>query len=73
MTMDSKIEIVGLISMIAGGASAIQLISKHYSDEALEHIAADIEENAWKLLKLTDPEEYKKMQEYWERERQNGN
>lgn len=76
MTMDViKEEITRLIGMIAGGASALQMICRVNKDEAAEHIAEDIEEHAWQLLKMLDPEEYEKVLKYnWNiKERQNGN
>lgn len=70
--MDAKAEITRLIGTIVGGASALRMICVVNKDEKAGNIAADIEKHAWQLLKMLNPEEYGKMQEYLEKERQNG-
>lgn len=72
--MDAKAEITRLIGMIAGGASALQMICVVNKDEKAGNIAADIEEHAWQLLKMLNPEEYERVLKYnWNiKERKNG-
>lgn len=74
MIMYAKVEITRLIGMIAGGASALQMICRVNKKEAAWDIAADIEEQAWQLLKMLDPEEYERVLKYnWNiKERTNG-
>lgn len=74
MMMDAKAEITRLIGMIAGGASALQMICRVNKKEEAWDIASAIEEQAWQLLKMLDPEEYERVLKYnWNiKEQENG-
>ena len=62
--MYAKVQITRLIGMIAEGAAALQMICRVNKEEAALDIAADIEEHAWQLLKMLDPEEYERVLKY---------
>lgn len=72
--MYAKVQITRLIGMIAEGAAALQKICRVNKKEEAWDIAADIEEQAWQLLKMLDPEEYERVLKYnWNiKEQENG-
>lgn len=64
--MKANAEIVRLIGVITGAASAVQYIAWINKDDALKGIAKDIEKSGWELLKIADPGVYGKVLKYRE-------
>lgn len=68
MTKEERSELIQHIAAVTGSASGVQMIAGMIKDEALEIIGQTIEHHGWEILRMVDPEEWARVQEYNKKE-----